>query len=61
MTNPKEEDLLQSEKGQDHLASAIFRAFKAYKEDFEGTTSLAESRIGLFLRRKKKERKNSEK
>jgi len=35
LTNPKEEDFLHSEKGQDYLASAIFRAFSAYKENFE--------------------------
>jgi len=35
LTNPKEEDFLHSEKGQDYLASAIFRAFRAYKENFE--------------------------
>ena len=42
LTNPEEEDFLQSEKGQDYLASAIFRAFSAYKESFEGTSSEAE-------------------
>ena len=42
LTNPKEEDFLHSEKGQDYLASAIFRAFKAYKENFEGVTSVKE-------------------
>ena len=39
LTNPKEEDFLHSEKGQDYLASAIFKAFKAYKENFEGVSS----------------------
>ena len=39
LTNPKEEDFLHSEKGQDYLASAIFRAFRAYKEGFEGVSS----------------------
>ena len=43
LTNPKEEDFLQSDKGQDYLALAIFRAFTAYKENFEGTTSEKES------------------
>jgi len=42
LTNPKEEDFLQSEKGQDYLASAIFRAFRAYKENFEGSISVTE-------------------
>ncbi len=39
LTNPEEEDFLHSEKGQDYLASAIFRAFRAYKENFEGISS----------------------
>ena len=30
LTNPKEEDYLHTVEGQDHIASAIFRAFKAY-------------------------------
>jgi len=36
LTNPDEEDFLHSEKGQDYLASAIFSAFKTYKESVEG-------------------------
>jgi len=39
LTNPKEEDFLHSEKGQDYLASAIFRAFRTYKESFEGVSA----------------------
>ena len=39
LTNPKEEEFLHSEKGQDYIASAIFRAFKAYKENFEDISS----------------------
>lgn len=39
LTNPIEEDFLQSEKGQDYLASAIFRAFRSYKESVEGIYS----------------------
>lgn len=31
LTNPTEEDFLNSEKGQDYMASAIFRAFRDYK------------------------------
>ena len=30
LTNPKEEDYLNSEEGQSHIASAIFRAFRSY-------------------------------
>lgn len=35
LTNPKEEEFLHTEKGQDFIASAIFRAFKSYKESIE--------------------------
>ncbi len=35
LTNPKEEDFLHSEKGQDYIASAIFRAFRSYKESMD--------------------------
>lgn len=37
LTNKEEEDFLQSDKGQDLLASAIYRAFKQYKQRIEGT------------------------
>lgn len=37
LTNADEEDFLQTEKGQDYLASAIYRAFKDYKATLEGT------------------------
>ena len=30
LTNPKEEDFLNTEEGQSHIASAIFRAFRSY-------------------------------
>lgn len=42
LTNPKEEDFLHSEKGQDYLASAIFRAFRTYKESVEGVKTSIE-------------------
>lgn len=35
ITNPTEEKFLMSELGQDYLASAIYRAFKEYKEEIE--------------------------
>jgi len=35
ITNPTEEKYLMSEKGQTYLASAIYRAFKEYKEEIE--------------------------
>jgi N-acetylmuramoyl-L-alanine amidase len=36
VSNPAEEKFLMSEQGQDYLASAIYRAFKAYKKEMEG-------------------------
>ena len=36
LTNFKEEEYLHSEIGQEYIASAIFRGFRAYKENFEG-------------------------
>ena len=35
LTNPKEEEFLHSDIGQDYIASAIFRAFRSYKESIE--------------------------
>jgi N-acetylmuramoyl-L-alanine amidase len=35
LTHPEEEKYLASEQGQDHLASAIFRAFRHYKNNIE--------------------------
>jgi N-acetylmuramoyl-L-alanine amidase len=39
LTNPDEERYLMSEKGKDYMASAIFRAFRSYKEKIEGLNS----------------------
>ena len=35
LSNPAEEKFLMSEKGQVYMASAIYRAFKEYKQEFE--------------------------
>ena len=35
LTNPKEEDYLNTTIGKDYIASAIFRAFRSYKESIE--------------------------
>jgi len=37
LTNEDEEKFLASEKGQDYMASAIFRAFREWKDEVEGT------------------------
>jgi N-acetylmuramoyl-L-alanine amidase len=37
LTNPLEEQFLGSKEGQDYLAKAIFRGFRKYKDDIEGT------------------------
>ena len=37
LTNPKEEEFLHSDLGQDYIASAIFRAFRSYKQKIEIT------------------------
>ncbi len=37
LSNHKEEDFLQGTEGQDYMASAIYRAFKQYKAQMEGT------------------------
>jgi len=39
LTNPKEEAFLKSEEGQVYLASAIYRAFKEFKTEFERDNS----------------------
>ena len=36
LSNADEEDFLQGAKGQDFMASAIYRAFKDYKGTIEG-------------------------
>jgi N-acetylmuramoyl-L-alanine amidase len=36
LTNPEEEQFLGSGKGQDYIASGIFRAFREYKDEVEG-------------------------
>lgn len=38
VSNPTEEKFLKTKKGQDYLASAIFRAFRAYKDKIEQTS-----------------------
>jgi len=37
LSNPKDEDFLSSANGQDNMAYSIFKAFKEYKNEMEGT------------------------
>lgn len=37
LTNPEEEHFLGSAKGQNYIASSIFKAFREYKDEIEGT------------------------
>jgi len=41
ISNPEEEQFLMSEYGQDIIASAIFRAFRDYKNEIDRRTNLA--------------------
>lgn len=41
LTNPDEEDFLNSVKGKEYMASAIYRAFRDYKNDVEGINNAA--------------------
>ncbi|MFO0321908.1 MAG: N-acetylmuramoyl-L-alanine amidase [Bacteroidota bacterium] len=40
LTNPKEEKFLGSEKGQEYIASCLFRAFRKYKDEIEGAKKI---------------------
>jgi len=40
ITNPEEEKFLMSEQGQDYLASAIFRAFRDYKQTIDNRSGV---------------------
>jgi N-acetylmuramoyl-L-alanine amidase len=40
LTNPEDEKFIGSEKGQDYIASSLFRAFRQYKNDMEGKTNV---------------------
>src|SRR5690606_424760 len=42
LTNREEEDFLMGSKGQDYMASAIYRAFKEYKANLEKVDSTIE-------------------
>jgi N-acetylmuramoyl-L-alanine amidase len=50
LTNFKEEEYLHSANGQEYIASAIFRGFRSYKENFEGTISEKEPELPVVLK-----------
>lgn len=52
LTNPEEELFLHSDKGQDYLASAIFRAFRSYKTNLEGVSTANKSKITQYSENK---------
>ncbi|MDC1024853.1 N-acetylmuramoyl-L-alanine amidase [Flavobacteriales bacterium] len=55
LTNPKEEEFLHSDLGQDYIASAIFRAFRSYKQNIEITAeAVNEKRVDVVDTLKKK-------
>jgi N-acetylmuramoyl-L-alanine amidase len=39
LSNAKDEEFLSTAKGQEYMASAIYSAFKGYKEELEGNTA----------------------
>jgi N-acetylmuramoyl-L-alanine amidase len=49
VTNPDEEAFLMSEDGQDYIASAIYRAFKSYKEIMESKSTYLASAGNLKI------------
>lgn len=45
LTNPEEEKFLGSTKGQDYVASSLFKAFREYKDEIEGNTKKYDDEI----------------
>ncbi len=50
LTNPDEEEFLHSDLGQEYIASAIFRAFRTYKDKFEGLKNNSENNQNKTLK-----------
>mgnify|MGYP000184180826 CR=1 FL=1 len=49
LTNKKEEDFLNTEKGQDYMASAIFRAFRDYKVEQDALVQQVKAKSELVI------------
>lgn len=47
LTNPDEENFLGSEKGQNYIATSIFKAFREYKDEIEGNKTVYTDEIEL--------------
>jgi N-acetylmuramoyl-L-alanine amidase len=45
LTNPQEEQFLGSSKGQDYVATSLFKAFREYKDEIEGNTKKYDDEI----------------
>lgn len=45
ISNPTEEKFLKTKQGQDYLASAIFRAFRAYRDKIEQTSVVINNQL----------------
>jgi N-acetylmuramoyl-L-alanine amidase len=53
LTNKAEEKFLVSDLGQDYLASAVFRAFKDYKNELEGKQKIEIAEVDKVVEEKK--------
>jgi N-acetylmuramoyl-L-alanine amidase len=51
LSNAKEEELLSSAKGQDDIASGIFRAFKEYKIELEGSKDTSKLKMDTISKK----------
>ncbi|MGB3948576.1 MAG: N-acetylmuramoyl-L-alanine amidase, partial [Bacteroidia bacterium] len=45
LTNPEEEQFLGSSKGQDYVATSLFKAFREYKDEIEGNVKKYDDEI----------------
>ena len=48
LTNPEEEDYLNTKTGQDYIASAIFRAFRSYKQSIDLTLDHDDEKADVY-------------
>lgn len=48
LTNPQEEKFLSLEKGQNHIAASIFRAFRKWKDELEGNKKVYSDEIEMM-------------